>query len=162
MSERATPRDVFWIGAAALAGGLYFSLVGLGMLPVPGGRGNLHGPLWLALAVGIVFALAGLSALLQAAADANAQGELPEKSPRWMRAAQYLIAVLLLMGLATIGSWIAISPGERHISGTLPMSGAANAWIGRAVFGIGALITWAAALAFAVVGARKIFLRDTT
>ena len=131
------------------------------MLPVPGGRGNLHGPLWLGLAVGIVFALAGLSALLQVAAGANAQGELPETSPRWMRAAQYLLVAALLMGLAMIGSWIAFGAGERHFSGTLPVSGAANASIGRVMFGIGALIAWAAAIAFAVTGARKIFPRDT-
>ena len=162
MSGPPTPRQTFWIGALALAGGLYFSLVGLEALPVPGGRNNLHGPMWLALAIGLVFALAGLSALLQVAAGANAQGEMPEKSPRWMRAAQYLMAATLLMCLAMVGSWIAFGAGDRQFSGTLPVSGAANAWIGRIVFGIGALITWGAAIAFAVVGARKIFPRNTT
>jgi hypothetical protein len=163
MSERATPRDVFWIGVAALAGGIYFCLVGLGVLPVPGGRNNLNGPLWLSLAIGLVIALAGLSALLQAAGRANERGELPDTAPRWMRAAQYLIVAALLMCLAMVGSWIAFGAGDRQFSGTLPISSPdANAWIGRAVFGIGALIVWAAAIAAAVVGARMVFRRNQT
>ena len=162
MSEQATPRQTFWIGALALAGGLYLSLVGLGVLPIPGGPRNLHGPLWLILVIGLAVTLAGFAALLQAAGHANDRGELPDSSPRWMRAVQYLIFVTLFLCFATVGVWIAFGAGERRFSGTLLVFGAnADEWIGRAAFGIGALITFAAAIAAAVTGARKIFRRNS-
>jgi len=35
--EQATPTELRWIGIGVAAGGLYFLLVGLAILPVPGG-----------------------------------------------------------------------------------------------------------------------------
>ena len=161
MRDRATPRQTFWIGVAALAGGSYLGLVGLGVLPIPGGPRNLHGPLWLVLAIGLAVTLAGLSALLQVAGGANDRGELPEHSPRWLRVVQYLIVVVLFLCFAAVGSWIAFGGGERHFSGTLMLFGAhVDEWIGRVAFGFGALITWAAAIAVAVIGARKLLGRN--
>ncbi len=43
--QPATATETLWIGAVAAAFGLYFMLVGFGLLPVPGGPRNLHGPL---------------------------------------------------------------------------------------------------------------------
>jgi hypothetical protein len=43
---------------------------------VPGGRSNLHGPLWIALLIGIAVFFAGIRALMQDIDRANAGGGL--------------------------------------------------------------------------------------
>ena len=153
----AMSREMLWIGAGATAAGLYLMLVGLAVLPVPGGRSNLHGPLWIALLLGIAVFLAGVCALIQAIGRAKAGGDLPADAPQWMRVAQYLIGVALFAAFAMIGSWVAFGSGERAFSGSFMwFDGATNAAIGRTAFGIGAVITWLATIAFAVAGARKL------
>jgi hypothetical protein len=161
--EPATPRDIRWIGAVAAVAGLYFMLVGLGLLPVPGGPRNLHGPLWLVLLVGLAFFLAGVAVLVQVVGHANAGGDLPADAPLWLRVAQYLIGVTLFACFAMIGSWVAFGGGPRAFSGSfLVFDGATNVTIGRVAFGIGAVIIWLATVAFAVVGARKLLRRASS
>jgi hypothetical protein len=161
--QPATPRDIRWIGAVAAAAGLYFMLVGLGLLPVPGGLRNLHGPLWIVLLVGLAFFLAGGAVLVQVVGRANAGGDLPADAPLWMRIVQYLIGVMLFACFAMIGSWIAFGGGPRAFSGSfLFFDDVTNASIGRIAFGIGAVITWLATAAFAVVGARKLLRRASS
>ena len=151
--EPATPREMLGIGVLAGGVGLYFSLVGLGLLPLPGGPKNLHGPLWLVLCCGLAFLLGGGSLLLQRVAGANpTTGEMPAGAPHWVRVVQYLMGVAIFACFALIGSWIAFGPGERTFSGTVPT----GPTFGRIAFGIGALITWAATIGFAVQGARKL------
>lgn len=161
MEQPATPREARWIGAGAAAVGLYFMLVGLGLLPVPGGPRSLHGPLWIVLAVGLAFFLAALGVLVQVVGRANASGDLPAAAPLWLRAVQYLIFVTIFACFALIGSWVAFGPGGRSFSGSFLFFGhAANELIGRAVFGFGAVICWLSTLAVAVVGARKLLGRS--
>jgi hypothetical protein len=158
--EQATTREMRWIGIIAAAIGCYFSLVGLAVLPVPGGPGNLHAPLCIVLLIGLMFLLAGAAALMQSFGRADAAGELPADAPRWMRAAQYLFGVALFAAFAMLGSWVAIGGDARHFSGGIPfLGGALNVSLARIVFGFGALICWLAAIGFAVSGARKL-LRD--
>jgi hypothetical protein len=159
MSSRpsTTPREVLVISIGLAAGGLYLVLVGVGLLPVPGGPRNLHGPLWIVLLIGIVLVLAGVSALLQVVGRANAGGELPADAPQWLRVVQYLLGVAMSASFAVIGSWVAIGGDPRAFSGNvLVFDGATNASIARIAFGIGALITWLATITFAVAGARKL------
>jgi hypothetical protein len=155
--QPAMSREMLWIGAGAAAVGLYFILVGLAVLPVPGGRSNLHGPLWIALLIGIAVFLAGVCALIQAIGRANAGGDLPADAPQWMRLVQYLIGVALFAAFALIGSWVAFGGGPRAFFGSVMwFDGATNAAIGRTAFGIGAVIAWLATIAFAVAGARRL------
>lgn len=153
----ATPQLLRVISIGAMAAGLYGMLVGLGLLPVPGGRDTLHGPLWLALLIGLVVFLAGVAALLQSIGRANASGDLPADAPVWMRATQYLIGVAMFAGFALIGSWVALAGDPRYFSGGAPVLGSLNISIARVAFGFGALICWLAAIAYAVAGARKLF-----
>ncbi len=156
----ASLREMIVIGSIAGLAGLYFILVGAGVLPVPGGPRNLHGPLWILLGAGLVFLLGGAAVVLQALGRANVHGEFPADALFWLRATQYLIGVAILTSLAAVGSWIAFSQGERAFSGSFGFfSGDVSAAIGRTAFGIGALITWLGTIAFAVAGARKLFSR---
>jgi hypothetical protein len=158
MSARqpATPQEARWIGAIAAAFGLYFMLVGFGLLPVPGGPRNLHAPLWVVVLAGLVFFLGGLAVVLQGMGRANASGELPSDAPHWIRVAQYLIGVTIFASFALIGSWIAIGGEARQFSSNVPFVGVS---IARIMFGIGAAICWLATAGFAVSGARKLLRR---
>jgi hypothetical protein len=160
MSARqpATPQEARWIGAIAAAIGLYFMLVGLGLLPVPGGPRNLHAPLWVVLLAGLVFFLGGAAVLLQSLGRANAHGELPPDAPHWMRVVQYLMGVTIFASFALVGSWIAIGGEARQFSGSVPFLGG-GASMARIVFGIGAAICWLATIGVEVSGARKLLGR---
>ena len=156
----ASQRGTRWMGALAAAIGLYFTLVGLGALPLPGGPRNLHGPLWLVLCCGLAFLLAGIAVLIQTIGHADDDGNLPAEAPQWMRVAQYLIVVAIFTCFAAMATWVAFGGGPREFSGTFMFfGGGANAAIGRAAFGFGAIICWLCTLAMAVVGARKLLGR---
>jgi hypothetical protein len=133
--------------------GGFFSLVGLGVVPPPGGPKNLHAPLWIVLCAGLAFLLGGLAFGLNTIGGANPEtGELPKDAPRWIPIARHAIGVMIFASFATIGSWIAFGPGERAFGGTVPIGSIG----GRIVFGIGAIIVWLCTIAYAVSGARKL------
>lgn len=155
--KQATPNEMRLIGALASAVGLYFMLVGFGVLPLPGGPRNLHAPLWLVFVAGLIFFLGGLALLLQALGGANADGELPSDAPFWIRLAQYLIGVTIFASFALIASWIAFGGEARSFSGGLSLlDRATNVAFARLMFGLGAAICWFGALAFALSGGRKL------
>ena len=152
-SRQATPGEATAIGLLAVATGLYFSLVGIGVLPFPGGPRNLHGPLWIVLCCGLAFGFGGIAVLLQRIAGGNlSNGDLPPDAPRWIHVVLYLLGVAIFACFALVASWIAFGPGERAFSGTVPT----GPTLGRIVFGIGALIMWLGTIGFAVSGARKL------
>lgn len=156
-SRSASPRETCWIGVIAAAGGLYLTLVGLGLLPVPGGPRNLHAPLWIVLLVGLLFLLAGAAMLLQVIGRADAGGSLPADAPFWIRVVQYLIGVAMFLFFAVLGTWVALGGDARHFSGGVPfLHGTTNVAIARGLFGLGAAVVWLATIAFAVSGARKL------
>jgi hypothetical protein len=156
-----SPRMKTVIGIAAGSAGLYFLLVGAGVLPVPGGPGNLNGPVWLLLCAGLAFFLAGVAILLQAFGGANDQGEFPADARSWLPVVQYLIGIAIFASLGAMGSWIAFGPGERAFSGSFFfLSGEANAVVGRAAFGVGAVIVWVCTITFAVLGSKKLLGRS--
>jgi hypothetical protein len=76
----ASPRRNYFYAAIAAAAGLYFIAVGAGLLPIPGGPSNLHGPLWVALRWRSFF-LAGVAIAIQTLCPSNAIGELPADAP---------------------------------------------------------------------------------
>jgi hypothetical protein len=146
-AEQKPDKPPLWIGLLCTGIGLYFMLVGLGLLPVPGGPRNMHAPLWVGFAAGLVFFLGGLALLVQVLGRANAQGELPKDAPAWMKAAQHVFAILIFAAFASIGTWIAFGPGDRQFGGNVPLTGRASEIAGRAAFGLGAVICWLGTLA---------------
>jgi len=159
----ATPASKYFAATVAMIAGAFFFAVGAGLLPIPGGPSNLHGPLWLLLCVGLAFFLAGLAILIQMLSHANDSGDLPAGAPFWLRALQYLIGLCIFVCFGAISSWIAFGPGERQFSGTFMFGDVAtNATIGRIVFGTGAIFIWLCTAAFAAFGFRKLFDHDTS
>lgn len=147
----STPKELLAIGMLCAAVGLYFMLVGAGLLPIPGGPKNLHAPLWIVFFCGIPFFLGGLAVVLQGLGKANEQGELPAAAPRWMRVGQYLIGVAIFASFAVVGSWISLAGEAGQFSGSFGGVGVA-----RVMFGIGAIFAWLGTIGFAVSGARKL------
>ncbi len=159
-NQPATTKEARVIGGIAAAAGLYLMSIGIGLLPVPGGPRNLHGPLWIVLLAGLAFFLGGVAVVIQVVGKANASGDLPAGAPYWIRIVQYLIGVAIFASFAMMGSWIAFGGGPRQFSGSFMFfDGGTNAMIGRAALGFGAMICWLGTIAFAVSGARK--LRST-
>lgn len=159
MTKRpATRNEMILIGALAAAAGLYFMLVGAGLLPVPGGPGKLHAPLWVVACAGLIFLLAGGAVLMQGSGQANARGELPAGAPLWLRIAQRLMVVGIFACFAMIGSWIAVFGEARQFSGSsFGLGHGIDVAIARVAFGTGALICWIGTIALLVSSARKLF-----
>jgi hypothetical protein len=163
MSKRPTTRkEMLVIGSIAGGAGLFFVLIGLGIVPPPGGQKALHAPLWVVFCAGLAFFLGGGALLLHVASGAKpTDDDFPADAPHWMRVVRYLAMVAIFVSFAAIGSWVAFGPGERAFTVSAPFgSGPARDIVGRIAFGIGAIITWLCAIAVVVVGARKLFPRE--
>jgi hypothetical protein len=150
------------IGLIAGGAGLFFVLVGLGVVPPPGGKKALHAPLWVVFCAGLTFLLGGGAILLHLLSGAKpSDDDFPPDAPSWMRWVRYLAMVAIFASFAAIGTWVAFGPGERAFSVSTPFgSGPSHEWVGRIGFGIGAIITWLCTVAVAVAGARKLFPRE--
>ena len=147
--------STFALGALTCAMGVYFFLSGLCVVPTPG---KAEGPAWIGLCVGLVFTAGGAAVMLRGAAgipdDAR---DLPAGTPRWLQIVYWLMAVLIAVGLAATGTWVAFGPGERHFTVGGIISGPIGNDFGRTVFGFGAVLSWLIAAAFLWNGARKFF-----
>ena len=129
--DEASPGAKVALGLVTAGGGLYFMLVGLGVLPPPSGP---NAPGWVVIACGLIFLLGGLAVVGQAAAKAGPSGDLPADAPLWAKLLQHA-AVLVIVGcFAAIGTWISMFGQADKFSG----------WVGlsRFAFGLGALVMW--------------------
>jgi hypothetical protein len=155
-----SPSATIGVGGIAAAFGLYFVLVSAGVLPGPG---RAHSPPWLVFGCGLAFLFGGLAVAVPAivTGQTSPDGELPPGAPHWLGILQYVLGLTVVACLACIGTWIAFGAGARSFSIGGPFfetSGGAET-IGRAVFGIGAIITWLCLVALAVGGWRKLVRR---
>jgi len=141
---------MIWIGALFAGVGLYFIMVGLSVLPIPGGPRNLHAPLWVVVCAGLPFFLGGLAVMLQGVGKANAAGELPADAPTWIRAAHSVMVIAIFACFAVIGTWVALAGESGQFSSGF------GAAIGRGMFGLGAIICWAITIGMTLSRLRKL------
>ena len=95
------------------------------------------------------------------AGGAGPDGDLPPGTPFGVRLAQYLIGLGICGLLTAIAGWIAFGKGERHFSTTINLPfitrhGVGNEWMGRAVFGLGAILVAVFGLVLSVVSVRRL------
>ena len=150
----------FW-GLFVIALGATIMLAVAGVLPSKGG----DAPAWIVACAAAVFVLAGGLLLLRSFMGGDMNGsDVPGGAPFVLRAVYYLAGLSIIAALATVGTWVAFGPGERAFSMSVPFlgSGAANPWVGRAAFGIGAVLTWLFFVVAAVAWWRKLMRGETT
>jgi hypothetical protein len=151
----APDRTLMGFGALTAAAGLYFCLVGFGMLPPPG---RVNGPLWIVTCAGLVFLAGGVAVIVRGELGLDDRArELPNDAPAWLRTIYILAGLVAAAGLAGIGTWVAFGGGHHGIKISGPISGPVGDGIGRTAFGIGAIVTWILFIHMARVGARKLF-----
>lgn len=154
-----TPGGRLLFGAIVMLAGLPITLIGLGILqPSPK---TLHAPLWVALCAGLAFMLAGATVSLGALSK-EADGSLPASAPLPLRLLQYVLGLGIVSALALVGSWVAFGPGERNFKSSISFLGASHPFVsgetmGRAMFGIGAVLCWLFLIFVARQGWRKLF-----
>ena len=158
-TRAAKPYDftLLAIGPIVAAFGFGLILVGLGLVPPPG---RIYGPTWLAAAGGVIFLLGGVCVGLRAYLKMDdSETEPPAGTPMWAKLTFWLSGVAIASALAAIGTWIAFGEGPRNFGFSIPgvISGPAGDGAGRVIFGIGAILTWLAVIAFVRVGYRKVF-----
>lgn len=147
----------FW-GAVMFGLGALIMLAAAGVLPSKGG----DAPPWVVACAAATFVFAGGLLVLRSFMGGNMNdNELPRGVPLALRAIYYIAGLGIVAALATVGTWIAFGPGERAFSVSIPFlgSGPGNPWVGRAAFGIGAVLTWLFFLVAAVAWWRKL-IRD--
>jgi hypothetical protein len=161
MDQQDPPSDqtTIAVGGITAAGGLYFVLVALGVMPAPG---EAHAPAGIVFCAGLAFMLAGIAVVIRAATGTrDSASELPTQAPRWAKAAYHLVGLAAAGALAAIGSWIALGAGPRAFEiATQFGSGHGAETFGRAVFGIGAAIVCIYVIAVAISGARRLLGRS--
>lgn len=125
-------------GLVGIACGLPVMLAAFDLGPLR--QADIHGPPWLALVAGGIFALGGLAVIV---------GDR-------QRTLGHVLALAVIVGLAALANWIAFGAGERVCAGSLPLSfafldGELSGWQCRLPFGFGALVSDAIALYVAIL-----------
>ena len=152
-------RGTLAIGTLVAAGGFYFMLVGLTLVPPPS---RSDAPSWVAFCCGLAFFAAGAAVLVRGALGLSDKvQEIPADAPMTLKAIYWLSGVIAAASLAGIGSWVAFGPGPRHFSMAGPVSGPIGDGIGRTMFGIGAVLAWLIVALLARASAKKIFGRKS-
>jgi MFS family permease len=127
-NQQVSRRAQIGLGVSLIAAGLAVIALAFGWIASP--PGYMKAPRWVVGSAGAVFFLGGLLMLL------------PDdgKSKRGA-----FLGALMTSLFALVGTWVAFWPGERHFGGAL--AGAAGTikisvgeYVGRAAFGIGAVI----------------------
>ena len=164
MGQKQTPLlrwEAIAVGTICAASGAYFVLASLGFVPL---SGKVYAPMWVLLLAGLCFLLGGLAVLIPAAVtgEVRPDGELPAGAPAWLRLLQYLLGLMILGSLASIGTWIAVGPGDRSFSSTISSitTSSGSEMPGRVVFGFGAIMTWLAMIAIGISGWRRLIRRN--
>jgi hypothetical protein len=157
--RHASAHEVAGFGVAMSIAGLYFMLGAYGLLPMP----ETNGPAFIVFAAGAAFLFAGLVCFFKAGTGmADAQTEVPDGAPAWIRLSYRMLAIGIFGAFATIGTWIAIGSGPRvfTVSSSIGEMQAGGDALGRTIFGLGAVIVWICVIALTIGTVRKLFNRS--
>jgi hypothetical protein len=159
-SPQLTPRSAVLFGLMFMAAGVLPILAALGMLATPLTRGT---PAWVGVCAGLLFILGGAAIIngYAIAGGAGPDGDLPPGTTFGVRLVQYVLGLGICGLFTAIAGWIAFGKGERHFSTTLNLPfltqhGIGNEWMGRVVFGLGAILVAAFTVVLSVVSVRRL------
>jgi len=141
-SPPLSPRAAVILGTLVAIAGVVPILGATGVIdlkPTPGT------PTWVGATAGLVFVFGGLAVM-----NGSTMG-----SSRARVGMQTLLGVAICAAFAAIAGWIAFGPGERQFASTISLpfyahSGRGSEWLGRGMFGLGAIGSAALGMAFLV------------
>ena len=151
-ARRAPARVVVLIPWLFVTAGVGMILVAADVIPTD--LRKFQAPRWVAGAVGLIFAMAGI---------AMATARPGDSAPGARATLRTFLPVLgIVGGMAAIANWIAFGPGERHFSGSVSipfvsLSSRTSEWTGRAAFGVGAVILDCFVVALLYTSVRDLF-----
>ena len=139
-SNRVSPRMAWFLGATCVIVGS--AVVAGGIL---GDDARMEAPRWIVAAAGAAFLLTGVALVRSYAFERG----IEPPADLWSS----FFGALVCSCFTLIGGWIAFGPGERrfHVSGSLLfvwLPSVVIGWLGRAVFGLGALLVAVMTLVF--------------
>jgi len=153
-----SPRAAVVLGLVVSGMGGLIVLLAVGI--IPGAEGSLEAPRWVVAVAGFSFVLAGAAMIVgyAVAGGAGPDGDLPAGTPRWVRVTQSVLGLGIISALGAVATWVAFGPGPRGFTVTLPFvgRGPGDETLGRAVFGIGAVLMWVFLIVFVVVSIQRI------
>ncbi len=115
-----------WLPVLLFAAGTAVVLLAIGIIPVEPEK--LTAPRWVILSAGLMFTFGGI-----------VMSVMPyrHEHPAWYM----LTCSLMTTTFFLVGAWAAFcATGVRGSIGPVPLTGPAAGWLGRAVFGLGALL----------------------
>jgi len=135
------PQGTTWIGVLVSLTGLGILLVALDIIPTDPRK--FEAPHWVVGAAGLAFFLAGI-ALIKAPPPGTP--EAVAAGGRFTSWWSFALGLGIVGSLAAVANWVAFGPGPRKFQGGIAIpfvavSGPTGEWTGRAVFGIGAVLT---------------------
>jgi hypothetical protein len=161
MSQTDTPSDKSTIacGLLTLAMGVFLVLQTSGIVSV-GDRSGAEAPAWIGVCAGLIFVAGGIAVVLQSLPFAKfaAGGRFSADTPIWVRSITLALMLTIVGGMAAIGGWVAFGPGPRHFHfvGMFIGSDRLDDAIGRAIFGVGTVLSGLIFVVFAVLGMRQV------
>lgn len=117
-----SPKGILFVAIPVILGGLFFVLMGLGVIqadPEPAGN---EGPRWLVVCAGLVFVLGG-AALINGylfGKGVNPDGSFKTDTSEKVKSIQNTLGLGIIGIMLSISGWISFGPGERKCSGELP------------------------------------------
>jgi len=135
------------MGFLSAAMGAFFMLAGADVIHL--NPDDVHAPLWVIAAAGLVFFLAGMMIIFQGIAGPGAEQIMLYK---WL---QYFLVLGILASFAAIFIWVGLGTGEREFEssvsiGPLAIIGQGSEFIGRCLFGGFGLLMGFIVLFFAI------------
>lgn len=154
-----------WLVLGLLSGGAGATLVLVGLGVIPIAENSTEAPLWVIGLAGSLFLVMGIYSI--------GLGVLARRDPdfalRVLRGAEFnlggwLVALFTVGVFFVLSVWVAWGPGPRTFSGGgnvggIGVSGGLGESVGRAVFGVSAVITGLVGVWIAVWGIRRLWSR---
>jgi hypothetical protein len=143
------------VGATFTATGAFIMAVGAGIVPVD--PETIHAPMWIIAMAGLVFVLGGVMML---AGWLEQEGATPVGTPVTTNPIPHILVLAIMLCMAAMATWATFAEGEIEGGIALPFvsyDSEINQYLGRALFGFGALLCWAVVAAAAFHAWRQRF-----